>query len=47
VSLKPPTDGVADVTLTDTANHGAPVDAPKNLTVKVTNEGTATPQLPM
>ncbi|HEY3671760.1 MAG TPA: hypothetical protein VGN51_12570 [Acidimicrobiia bacterium] len=41
-SLKPPTDGVADVTLTDTAITVPPGAAPKNLTVKVTNEGSAT-----
>jgi hypothetical protein len=39
--LKPPTDGVADVTLTDTAITVPPGDAPKALTVKVTNEGSA------
>ena len=39
-SLKPPTDGVAEVTLTDTAITVPPGDAPKNLTVKVTNDGT-------
>lgn len=41
-NLKPPTDGVADVTLNDTTITVPPGDAPKNLTVKVTNEGTAT-----
>lgn len=41
-NLKPPTDGVADVTLTDTGITVPPGDAPKNLTVKVTNEGSAT-----
>jgi hypothetical protein len=41
-NLKPPTDGVADVTLSDTTVTVPPGDAPKNLTVKVTNEGTAT-----
>jgi hypothetical protein len=40
-NLKPPTDGVADVTLNDTAITVPPGDVPKNLSVKVTNEGTA------
>jgi hypothetical protein len=40
-NLTPPTDGVVDVTLNDTSITVPPGDAPKNLTVKVTNEGTA------
>ena len=40
-SLKPPTDGVADVTMNDTSITVPPGNAPKNLTVKVTNDGTA------
>lgn len=39
-SLKPPTDGVVDVTLNDTTITVPPGEAPKNLTAKVTNEGT-------
>jgi hypothetical protein len=39
-SLKPPTDGVADVTLTDTGITAPEGAAPKNVTVKVTNEGS-------
>jgi hypothetical protein len=39
-NLKPPTDGVADVTLSDTAITVPPGAAPKNLNVKVTNDGT-------
>lgn len=39
-SLKPPTDGVADVTLNDTGITVPSGNAPKNLTVKVTNAGT-------
>ena len=38
-SLKPPTDGVADVTLTDTGITVPPGDAPRHATLKVTNEG--------
>ena len=41
-SLKPPTDGVAEVTLSDTSITVPSGDAPKNLTAKVTNDGTAT-----
>jgi hypothetical protein len=40
-SFKPPTDGVADVTLSDTAITVPTGAAPKSLTVKVTNEGSA------
>ena len=40
-NLKAPTDGVAEVTLNDTSITVPPGDAPKTLTVKVTNEGTA------
>ena len=39
-NLKPPTDGVADVTLSDSTITVPSGDAPKNLNVKVTNEGT-------
>jgi uncharacterized cupredoxin-like copper-binding protein len=39
-NLKPPTDGVADVSLTDTGITTPSGDAPKNLTAKVTNDGT-------
>ena len=39
-NLKPPTDGVAEVTLSDTSITVPPGDAPKTLTVKVTNSGT-------
>jgi hypothetical protein len=39
-STKPPTDGVADVSLSDTSITVPPGNAPKNLTVKVTNTGT-------
>jgi hypothetical protein len=39
-NLKPPTDGVADVTLNDTTITVPPGNAPKSLTVKVTNDGT-------
>lgn len=39
-SLKPPTDGVAAVTLTDTAITVPDGDAPKTLTLKTTNTGT-------
>jgi hypothetical protein len=39
-TLKPPTDGVADVTLTDTGITTPSGNAPKNLTAKVTNSGT-------
>ena len=39
-NLKPPTDGVAEVTLSDTSITVPPGDAPKSLTVKVTNDGT-------
>jgi hypothetical protein len=39
-NLKPPTDGVADVSLTDTTITVPSGNAPKNLTAKVTNEGT-------
>ncbi len=37
---KPPTDGVAEVTLSDTSITVPPGNAPKTLTVKVTNNGT-------
>jgi hypothetical protein len=40
-NLTPPKDGVQDVTLTDTSIQVPPGDAPKNVTLKVTNEGTA------
>ncbi|MET0627984.1 MAG: hypothetical protein ABW033_05955 [Acidimicrobiia bacterium] len=40
-SFKPPTDGVADVTLTDTAIEVPDGAAPKQITLKVTNEGDA------
>ncbi len=40
-SLKPPKDGVKDVTLTDTAIAVPPGNAPRHGTLKVTNEGTA------
>jgi hypothetical protein len=40
-NLKPPTDGVADVSLNDTAITVPTGDAPKNLDAKITNEGTA------
>jgi hypothetical protein len=39
-SLKAPTDGVSEVSMTDTSITVPPGDAPKNLTVKVTNKGT-------
>jgi hypothetical protein len=39
-NLKPPTDGVAEVTLADGSITVPPGNAPKNLTVKVTNDGT-------
>jgi uncharacterized cupredoxin-like copper-binding protein len=39
-NLKPPTDGVAEVSISDTAVTVPPGDAPKNLTLKVSNEGT-------
>jgi len=39
-NLKPPTDGVAEVSLSDTAITVPSGDAPKNLTAKVTNTGT-------
>ena len=39
-NLKPPSDGVADVTISDTSITVPPGDAPKSLTVKVTNSGT-------
>jgi hypothetical protein len=39
-NLKPPTDGVAEVTLSDTSITVPPGDAPKTLTLKVTNSGT-------
>jgi hypothetical protein len=38
--LKPPSDGAAAVTLNDSSITVPPGDAPKNLTVKVTNDGT-------
>lgn len=38
---KPPTDGVQDVTLEDTTITVPSGDAPKNVTLKVTNEGTS------
>jgi hypothetical protein len=40
-NLTPPQDGVQDVTLSDTAITVPPGDAPKSVTLKVTNEGTA------
>lgn len=40
-SYKPPQDGVADVTLTDTGITVPPSPAPQHVTVKVTNEGAA------
>ncbi len=40
-NLKPPTDGVAEVSLTDTGITTPSGDAPKNLTAKVTNDGTS------
>jgi hypothetical protein len=40
-NFKPPTDGVTDVTLNDTSITVPPGDAPKNLTVKVTNDGSS------
>jgi uncharacterized cupredoxin-like copper-binding protein len=39
-NLKPPTDGVFDVTIEDTAITVPPGDAPKSITLKVSNEGT-------
>lgn len=39
-SLKPPTDGVQTVTLSDASITVPPGNAPKNVTLKVTNEGT-------
>jgi hypothetical protein len=39
-SLKPPTDGVQEVTLSDTAITVPSGDAPKNITLKVNNDGT-------
>jgi hypothetical protein len=39
-NLKPPTDGVADVTINDTTITVPPGSAPKSITLKVTNEGT-------
>ena len=39
-NLKPPTDGVADVTLSDTTITVPSGEAPKNLTAKITNDGT-------
>jgi hypothetical protein len=41
-NLKPPTDGVAEITLSDTGITTPSGDAPKNLTAKVTNSGTTT-----
>jgi hypothetical protein len=40
-SYKPPSDGVADVTLSDTTITTPPGNAPKNVTLKITNEGNA------
>ncbi len=40
-SLTPPTDGVADVSLSDSTITVPPGNAPKSLTAKVTNSGTA------
>jgi hypothetical protein len=40
-NLKPPTDGVADVTINDTTITVPEGNAPKSLTVKVTNDGTS------
>ena len=39
-NLKPPTDGVFEVNIDDTAITVPPGDAPKNITLKVSNEGT-------
>jgi hypothetical protein len=39
-NLKPPTDGVAEVSLSDTAITAPTGDAPRSATVKVTNTGT-------
>jgi hypothetical protein len=39
-NFKPPVDGVAQVTLSDTGITVPPGDAPKNLNVKVSNDGT-------
>jgi uncharacterized cupredoxin-like copper-binding protein len=39
-NLKPPTDGVFDVTIEDTSVTVPPGDAPKSITLKVSNEGT-------
>ena len=39
-NLKPPTDGVFDVTIEDTSITVPPGDAPKSITLKVSNEGT-------
>jgi hypothetical protein len=39
-NLKPPTDGVAEVTLHDGSITVPSGDAPKNVTLKITNEGT-------
>lgn len=39
-TFKPPTDGVADVSLSDTAITAPTGDAPRSATVKVTNTGT-------
>jgi hypothetical protein len=40
-NLKPPTDGVSEVTLSDTGITVPSGDAPKNITLKVSNDGTA------
>ena len=45
-NLKPPTDGVADVTLSDTSITVPPGDAPKSLTVKVDQRRHHRAQLP-
>jgi hypothetical protein len=39
-NLKPPTDGIADVSISDTSFTTPTGDAPKHLTAKVTNDGT-------
>ncbi len=39
-NLKPPTDGVTDITLSDTAITGAPTKSGRQLTAKISNTGT-------
>jgi hypothetical protein len=41
-NLTPPTDGVVDITFSDTSVTVPQGDAPKNLTAKVSNDGTTT-----